>query len=94
MRQAEIKANAAARRAEEKMNAAMRRAEQYKTRAGVDIPRGPGSFNINWPQPPEEPREKVTDEERMLILNMLSEKKISAEEANQLLDALNGKFNK
>ncbi len=94
MRQAEIKANAAARRAEEKANAALRKAEQYRSRSGVEIPRGTGSVNINWPQPPEEPREKVTDEERMLILNMLSEKKISAEEANQLLDALNGKFNK
>lgn len=94
MRQAEIKANAAARRAEEKMNAAMRKAEHYKSRPGFETFRGPGSFNVNWPQPPEDPREKVTDEERMLILNMLSEKKITAEEANRLLDALSGKFNK
>jgi hypothetical protein len=30
----------------------------------------------------------------MIILNLLSEKKISADEANQLLDALSGKFSK
>lgn len=89
MRQAEIKANAASRRAEEKMNAAMRKVEHFKSR-GM-----PGaSVNVNWPHPPEEPKNRVTDEERMIILNMLGEKKISAEEANQLLDALNGKFNK
>lgn len=94
MRQAEIKANAAARRAEEKVNAAMRKAEQLRPRVEGESWRGTGSFNINWPQPPEEPRDKVTDEERMVILTMLSEKKITAEEANLLLDALNGKFNK
>lgn len=94
IRQAEIKANAASRRAEEKMNAAMRKAEQLKSRAGSENWRTGGAFNVNWPQPPEEPRVKATDEERMIILNMLGEKKITAEEANQLLDALNGKFNK
>ncbi|HWR66137.1 MAG TPA: hypothetical protein VN364_08455, partial [Bellilinea sp.] len=51
-----------------------------------------GSGAAGGSQP--EPRPKVSDEERMIILNLLSEKKISAEEANQLLDALNGKFSK
>jgi ElaB/YqjD/DUF883 family membrane-anchored ribosome-binding protein len=35
--------------------------------------------------------EPVSDQERMMILNMLAEKKITAEEAETLLDALEGK---
>lgn len=97
MRQAEMKANAASRRAEERINAAMRKVERFKGRGAEDrwTATGVGSVsNIPWPPAPEEPRQKVSDEERMIILNMLSEKKITAEEANQLLDALNGKFGK
>lgn len=93
MRQAEMKANAASRRAEEKINAAMRKAERYKMR-GAEDRWAPDGFGIPTPPAPEEPKTKVSDEERMLILNMLSEKKITAEEANQLLDALSGKFGK
>ncbi len=40
---------------------------------------------------PSEPREPVSDEERMAVLRMLQEKKITAEQAEQLLSALEGK---
>jgi len=42
------------------------------------------------PQPEPKPSEKVTDEERLLILKMLQEKTITAEEAEKLLEALEG----
>jgi len=101
MRQAEAKAQAAGRRAE----AQMRRLDRFRIPPIPPIPPIPNVGDF-WPkstsgsgaaggsQPQPEPRPKVSDEERMIILNLLSEKKISADEANQLLDALNGKFNK
>ena len=42
-----------------------------------------------FPRGPK-PNEPVSDEERMTILNMLSEKKITAEQAEDLLAALEG----
>jgi len=102
MRQAEAKAQAAGRRAE----AQLRRMDRFRIPSIPPIPPIPPIPNVGdfWPKSSSgpgaamgsqpEPRPKVSDEERMIILNMLSEKKISAEEANQLLDALNGKFNK
>ena len=51
-------------------------------------------FAFNWSPgygtPPVPPSEPVSDEERMAILKMLQEKKITAEEAEQLLSALEG----
>jgi hypothetical protein len=41
------------------------------------------------PTPAKEP--KATDEERMLILKMLQEKKITVEEADKLFEALEPK---
>ena len=43
------------------------------------------------PAPPEPPRDPVSNEERMTILRMLAQKKITAEQADQLLAALSGK---
>jgi hypothetical protein len=43
------------------------------------------------PTPPEPPREPVSDEERLAILRMLEQKKITVEQAEQLLAALTGK---
>ena len=98
MRQAEAKAQAAGRRVE----AQLRRMDRFHIPPIPPIPPIPNVGDF-WSKPSvgaaapsaaqPEPRPKVSDEERMLILNMLSEKKITAEEANQLLDALNGKFN-
>ena len=39
----------------------------------------------------EVPQEQVSEEERLTILRMLEQKKISLEEAEQLLSALEGK---
>ena len=66
---------------------AMHRADHKIRRAAHQSRR----WNINWPvdqgvvAPPSQP---VSDEERMAILRMLQEKKISAEEAEKLLAAL------
>jgi DNA-binding transcriptional ArsR family regulator len=43
------------------------------------------------PQPPDENIPAASDEERLIILRMLREKKISLEEAEKLLAALEGK---
>jgi hypothetical protein len=48
----------------------------------------------NWdlsPHGPAESGEPVSDEERLTILRMLQEKKISLEEAEKLLAAIEGK---
>ncbi|MGE5222970.1 MAG: SHOCT-like domain-containing protein, partial [Omnitrophica WOR_2 bacterium] len=50
------------------------------------------TWGFEWPASrPEAAAEPVSEDERMLILKMLEEKKISAEEAEQLLSALEGK---
>jgi hypothetical protein len=43
------------------------------------------------PAPPAPPDEVVSEEERMMILRMLEQKKISLDEADKLLSALEGK---
>jgi hypothetical protein len=49
------------------------------------------TWGFEWPAASPEPaNEPVSDEERMLILKMLEQKKISPEEAEQLLTALEG----
>jgi hypothetical protein len=93
------RAEEAARRAEKLAGEAARRAERHAERharrwkggAGV------GRWNWNWdlnpqnmPGRPPQPPEPVADEERMAILKMLQEKKITAEQAEQLLNALEG----
>jgi hypothetical protein len=42
------------------------------------------------PQPPKPPAEPVSDTERMAILKMVADKKITADEASRLLAALEG----
>jgi hypothetical protein len=76
----------------------MRRAEMKARAAEVRGRRG-AHFNVNvgrwnWdltPQGSPEKGEAVTDDERLVILRMLQEKKISLEEAEKLLAALEGK---
>ena len=77
----------ATRRASRQAEAAARRVEQKMGQQGR-------RFSFNWaggrggfPMPPVEP---VSDAERMAILKMLQEKKISAEDAEKLLAALEG----
>jgi hypothetical protein len=85
------------RRASVKVEAAMRRAEAKARAAEVRARRG--QFNVhvgrwNWDLTPHEPEESsapTSDEERLMILKMLQEKKITVEEAEKLLAALEGK---
>ena len=73
------KAQEAARRAERKVRrAAGRRNARMKWTWDFD----------NMPKPPK--REPVSEEERMTILRMLAEKKITSEQADELLSALEG----
>jgi len=91
------RAEEAARRAEKLAGEAARRAERHAERharhwkANAGVGRWNWDFNSqNRPTPPSPPSEPVADEERMAILKMLQEKKITAEQAEQLLNALEG----
>jgi hypothetical protein len=74
---------------ERKLEAAQRR-QELKSRS-----RGGRSWNFDFSPrpaaPPPPAQEAASDEERMMILRMLEEKKISLAEAEQLLEALEGK---
>ena len=83
-------------RAQRKIDAATRRIEQ-KTRDAERRGRGKVAFGVgrwNWDFSPKgvpvPQKQQVSDEERLTILKMLQEKKISAEEAEKLLAALEG----
>ena len=83
----------AAKRAEEAARRVERHAERQarRWRGNVKVGRwnwemGPGGI----PTPPMPPSEPVAEEERMAVLKMLAEKKITAEQAEQLLNALEG----
>lgn len=84
------RAQEAADRAARKAEAAGRRAER-KMRRGMRATAEVGRWKWEFPSgKPIEPAAPVSDEERMTILRMLAEKKISAEEAEKLLTALEG----
>jgi hypothetical protein len=85
-RRAQLKTDAAMRRAEEKLRAAERRSSHM----GVSVGRWGANVDRQGTPPPP-PSEPVSDEERLSILRMLQEKKISREEAEKLLAALEGK---
>jgi SHOCT-like domain len=96
--EASRRSEAAGRRAGIKVEAAVRRAEAKARAAEVRARRG-AHFNMNvgrweWdltPTGPVETEQPVSDEERLAILRMLQEKKITLEDAEQLLAALEGK---
>lgn len=104
-RQASEKANLRAqermRRAQEKLErklqAAQRKTEiKLKTIERRGRPPRRHTWGFEWsspppPPPPGPPTESATDEERLLILRMLEEKKITIQEAEELLAALEGK---
>ena len=75
------KLEAARRKAEHKSRSGRRAEQRYERRTP-----GPG-FPSDVPASHEEP---VSNEERMIILQMLEEKKITLQEAEQLLSALEG----
>jgi hypothetical protein len=81
----------AQRRTEQRSREAERRAHVHERHAGIRDHRG---FHFEWPAPPAPPAppsEPISDDERMVILRMLEQKKISPEQAEELLSALEGK---
>jgi hypothetical protein len=78
-----------------KIEFAQRRADQHARFAEKRTqPRERRTWGFEWPgTKPEVGGESVTDEERIMILKMLEQKKITPEEADQLLSALEGKSN-
>lgn len=94
----------AAKRAEEAARRAERHAARHAShpKSGLVVGRWNWDFK-NGPRPPASPRppmppeppfgfpsEPVSEEERMAILKMLAEKKITAQQAEELLNALDG----
>ncbi len=95
--QAARRTEEAVRRAERLAGEAARRAERHAERQARHWRGNVKMGRWNWdlsqkgvPTPPSPPSEPVAEEERMAILKMLAEKKITAEQAEQLLNALEG----
>lgn len=84
-RRSDVKVQAAMRRAEAKARAAEVRARSWQ---GKVVMGGRTVMNISGSTPQGDP---VSDDERLAILKMLQEKKITLEEAEKLLAALEGK---
>ncbi len=74
--------------AQAKMDQVVRKLEEK----GVFSPSGSkyGGFTFERPAPVAPQKPKISEDERMIILKMLSEKKITVEEAEKLLKALEG----
>jgi hypothetical protein len=92
-RQVQAATTRAVRSADEATRRAERHAERHARRWGRNPPPGAwGDFGPKgMPTPPGTSKsEPVAEEERMAILKMLQEKKITAEQAEQLLQALEG----
>jgi hypothetical protein len=86
MKDVERRTEAAMRRAEQKIRAAEHR-RRFSIGSG-----GRKHVNVNFGgQPATPPGEPVSDDERLAILKMLQEKKISLQDAEKLLAALDGK---
>jgi len=90
---ANLRAQEAMRRAQEKMVRKMEAAQRRKsmrTREASRRGQTGRSWSINIPTPPTPPVDPVSEEERLMILRMLEQKKITLEEADELLSALEG----
>jgi hypothetical protein len=86
-RQVEQATSRAAKRAEE----AARRVERHARRWRGNVKAESWGWDPGGvPRPPAQPSEPVAEEERMAVLKLLAEKKITAEQAEQLLSALEG----
>ena len=96
LQRAQAHIDAASRRSDAKVQAAMRRAEakaraaEVRSRSwqGRVVLGGRTVTNVTSPAPQGEP---VSDDERLTVLKMLQEKKITLEEAEKILAALEGK---
>jgi Spy/CpxP family protein refolding chaperone len=75
--------------AQRKVEAKQRAADRRSSRQGRQ------NWGFDWPSSPSHPQAPATDpvseDERLMILKMLEENKISPEEADLLLEALDGK---
>jgi hypothetical protein len=80
------KAEAAMRRAEARARAAEVRARSWQGKVVVG-----GRTMVNFSTPAAPQGDPISDDERLVILKMLQEKKITLEEAEKLLAALEGK---
>jgi hypothetical protein len=94
--QATKRAAEAARRAEERAEQNRRRFEERvegRVRGKVNVGVGRWNWDVSpkgAPMPPMSPKPEASAEERLAILKMLQEKKISADDADKLLSALEG----
>ena len=91
--QTQEKVRRAQEKLERKLEAARRREEQRSQQTGWGARYGRGAWQVNFPPNPPAPpaKDSVSDEERLTILRMLEQKKITIAEAEQLLSALEGK---
>jgi hypothetical protein len=81
-------------RMEQKLAAAQRKMEQRSQAREHAFHHGRHSFNFNFPTsstPATPAGEPVSEEERLVILRMLEQKKITMDQAEELLSALEGK---
>lgn len=81
------------RQVEQATRRAQRQAGRQAHRWKANVKMGRWNWDLTpkgVPTPPSPPSEPVREEERMAILKMLAEKKITAEQAEQLLNALEG----
>ncbi len=92
------RAQEAAQRAEHRAHAAMRRTEeQIRQAAEREMRRSEARYGRGVPTPPTPPPppvQRTTEQERLMVLQMLQENKISVEQAEKLLAALEGRFDK
>ncbi len=86
-RQVEQATRGSTRKAEEAARQAARKAEEAERRMNR---RGRPNWDVSPKGVPMPPKPQASEEERMAILKMLQEKKITAEEADNLLSALEG----
>ena len=82
----ELKIAAAHRKADRKTRTVAARAARKESQS-----RGDRSFSVMAPPSHPKPVDPVSEEERMMILQMLQDKKINVEQAEKLLSALEGK---
>jgi hypothetical protein len=94
---AEMAAERAKQKIELKIAAAQRKAERKTRTAAVRAARkarharGERSYTSMASTPPPQPADPVSEQERMMILQMLQDKRIDVQQAEKLLSALEGK---
>ena len=94
------RAQEAAHRAEQRTQRAVRRTEDQIRQAAERQIRQAGSHEFHGmprppvpPTPPQPAAPRVTEQERLMVLQMLKENKLTVEQAEKLLAALEGRFN-